>query len=1285
MNVLDLKDRAVKHTNEAIWWNKGLTKINRENISNYDEFINNLIQVKGPYLERVEPPKFSTLSWSEYCSKNEIPTSIETAVAEVVFGNKEGRLYKHQAEAIDSILTSIQGETEKDTIITVPTATGKTECFLLPSLLVALRNREEDEYPRDIKSLIIYPQKALETDQLDRIVRYAYYINKEKRSKESLKIGIYDGDTPRGKFEISDGENIRGLKCPVCEEKLKWDSDSGCLFCSNTDVHDRPVEIDFLELTRNEIEENGADIMITNPEALEFRFFSSDARELIDSDKLDLVVFDETHEWQGNGGKAVSLLTSRLRKIYDPTFVLSSATIANPKDFSCEILSRTAEKINHIDFRAGEIISPEEKNIPKLNILPPNKAFALLEEIKESSNVEKFKSNSDIPDERIEDTQDFLKTIGYLGKNNGLTEDGEGILSELKKRNAIEENNCRSVFDRSIGLRRDLSERLMKNLPHISKIFEQFGERDFVSVEKLLEELFPGSEKENSFTEFNNLIKWCKLVGILYDRYHYFLKPYINFYYCSKCNGLFTERVSQCSEGEVHSLHPVKFCPHCHTPYYEEGDEIFPIKKACSCTSRGNYIQPRMKTTTFLSYFLSRLGRDLKRFGEGKVLVFSNRRGDAEGVGSLMINLDYSLASERLIISLLNKNSADGFYSVKDLQEDLYEKLKDVYAKTPYGYLEDEVLSQGLFSQLGSISNPLNKENHRKIFDSGILSIKPVSEKEEINFLANEIVKVLAFKPHRDLNQKHSIKKKSLEEKLSNSVPIYSSSTPNLEGRIEKALSALEENNVVKVQKERDSDEILDILTLRRNFLQLLVQEEIKFCDFCLSGWPFWNKSHCPDCGNSLNEIQRETDANFEDQLLINEENGLDHWGKLIVEEEFNPLISAVHKAGIKTSTRNKIEESFRVTPPRINVVSATNTLELGIDIGTLDCIVGLGIPPSKTSYTQRAGRAGRNLDRSSVVFTVARPHNAVDNFYFEDIEGRFLNADPKPARINQLSYDILKTQIMSEILAYLNRNKLNYTDYERFDTKKDIEEVIKEVYDGISNLVETVKENRREIKEHIYEVFSEEKEEEIKQALSELFDEESEIEYKVLRRLHIFYSLFRTLEEESGKGVKGMRRRRVIQEEILGELEKEVSYLPMLLSQVGLVSQYRSRDEKAVLFREEEGDEGKTHLSYESKNISQALRESYPEAIDSYAGVDYEVISTQVGQNPLFVTNICMNEACILPYNEYPLDLEECPLCGDELEKVNVHKYLGSILRFSKSRKRTRSFPIRGVSIEGE
>jgi DEAD/DEAH box helicase domain-containing protein len=80
------------------------------------------------------------------------------------------------------------------------------------------------------------------------------------------------------------------------------------------------------------------------------------------------------------------------------------------------------------------------------------------------------------------------------------------------------------------------------------------------------------------------------------------------------------------------------------------------------------------------------------------------------------------------------------------------------------------------------------------------------------------------------------------------------------------------------------------------------------------------------------------------------------------------------------------------------NVLSSTTTLELGIDIGGLSGVLMANVPPGKANYLQRAGRAGRRADGSSIVVTFARPR-PFDHEVFKDL-GRYLGRDLRSPRV---------------------------------------------------------------------------------------------------------------------------------------------------------------------------------------------------------------------------------------------------------------------------------------------
>ncbi|MFD2454741.1 DEAD/DEAH box helicase [Corynebacterium mendelii] len=78
----------------------------------------------------------------------------------------------------------------------------------------------------------------------------------------------------------------------------------------------------------------------------------------------------------------------------------------------------------------------------------------------------------------------------------------------------------------------------------------------------------------------------------------------------------------------------------------------------------------------------------------------------------------------------------------------------------------------------------------------------------------------------------------------------------------------------------------------------------------------------------------------------------------------------AAYRAGYLAGDRRRLEQAL--DDGELVGVAATTALELGIDIGGLDCVVVTGWPGTVAGFTQQAGRAGRR-GQSSLVVLVAR------------------------------------------------------------------------------------------------------------------------------------------------------------------------------------------------------------------------------------------------------------------------------------------------------------------------
>ena len=109
------------------------------------------------------------------------------------------------------------------------------------------------------------------------------------------------------------------------------------------------------------------------------------------------------------------------------------------------------------------------------------------------------------------------------------------------------------------------------------------------------------------------------------------------------------------------------------------------------------------------------------------------------------------------------------------------------------------------------------------------------------------------------------------------------------------------------------------------------------------------------------------------------------------------------YRGGYLPRERREIERKLR--DGDIRAVVATNALELGIDIGSLDGVVMAGYPGTVASTWQRAGRAGRR--NSSSVAVLVASSNPLDQFIVEHPD-YFFSRPPEHAQINADNLEVL-------------------------------------------------------------------------------------------------------------------------------------------------------------------------------------------------------------------------------------------------------------------------------------
>ena len=192
--------------------------------------------------------------------------------------------YYHQLSAWKNILSG------NNCVIATGTGSGKTEAFIMPLLNHCVKSQH-----KGVQAIIIYPLKALATDQGKRIGKYLDEINNIYGT--DIKYGILDGDTGK--------RNSAGNKSEI--------NDKDEILC------------------------NPPNVLITNYVMLERILLDPRYLSILKNTQISHIVLDEIHYYRGAQGIDVSLLIRRLQfylsmqqDISKIQYLGTSATLGEP-------------------------------------------------------------------------------------------------------------------------------------------------------------------------------------------------------------------------------------------------------------------------------------------------------------------------------------------------------------------------------------------------------------------------------------------------------------------------------------------------------------------------------------------------------------------------------------------------------------------------------------------------------------------------------------------------------------------------------------------------------------------------------------------------------------------------------------------------------------------------------------------------------------------------------------------------------------------------------------------
>ncbi len=218
------------------------------------------------------------------CSVDEI--GLEEKITEHLKEIHIDHFYKFQEEAIREILFG------ENVIIEAPTASGKTEAFLIP-VLQKIKNSADTG---NVFAVFVYPTKALARDQYPKITNFA--------EKIGVNVKVFDGDTTQ--------TERRGIL-------------------------DHPPQI-----------------IVTNFDVIHYHLWHQTKFSSLLTTVRVLIV-DEAHVYSGIFGSNVHYIIKRLKRVCAKKiqFIAASATLEDAKEF-CEKLFAVQMEIIHGSGKKGQ-------------------------------------------------------------------------------------------------------------------------------------------------------------------------------------------------------------------------------------------------------------------------------------------------------------------------------------------------------------------------------------------------------------------------------------------------------------------------------------------------------------------------------------------------------------------------------------------------------------------------------------------------------------------------------------------------------------------------------------------------------------------------------------------------------------------------------------------------------------------------------------------------------------------------------------------------------------------
>lgn len=130
-------------------------------------------------------------------------------------------------------------------------------------------------------------------------------------------------------------------------------------------------------------------------------------------------------------------------------------------------------------------------------------------------------------------------------------------------------------------------------------------------------------------------------------------------------------------------------------------------------------------------------------------------------------------------------------------------------------------------------------------------------------------------------------------------------------------------------------------------------------------------------------------------------------------------LTAAEHTAQVNANLRQDRERDF--SNGTLPILYCSPTMELGVDISTLNAVGMRNVPPTPANYAQRSGRAGR-AGSPALVITYCTVGSGHDSYYFHRSE-RMVAGAVAPPRLDLTNKDLVQAHVQAVWLAETGQN----------------------------------------------------------------------------------------------------------------------------------------------------------------------------------------------------------------------------------------------------------------------